>query len=136
MQHGGRRASVTSRHLGPLLLLGALTVVAACPRGAMATMRMVTLGAAPQTWSAAAPEIGEPGTEVRFAVATVLRRRPLGPPPSEPPLPETNGTPPPVASGLAAIFAVWWLALPGWAFGASLSALVGRERGPPLPIPG
>lgn len=126
---------MTSRHLGALLLLGALTVVAACPRGAMATLRMVTLGAFPQNSSAPAPEIGEPATEVRFAVATVVRRRLLGPSPSEPLLPETDGTPPPVGSGLAAVLAIWLLLLRGSIFPPRPSALVRRERGPPLPVP-
>lgn len=132
MRHGGGRTTFTWQHLGTLLLLGGLTLVAASPRGAMATVRMVSLGAVPQTGAAAPPEMAQPEDGVRFAVAAVVRRRLLGPPAAELPEPDVDGTPPAVAPTVAALLAGWVPIRQRPASPGGPLVSTRRNRGPPL----
>jgi hypothetical protein len=107
MRDGGTRTRVSSRHLAALFVLAAMTIAGVCPRGALATLRLVTLGALPQTASAAPPEMAEPITELSFAVVpAVVRRRLLGPPAPPPPDSGVDGAGPLAATvALAALLA-------------------------------
>jgi hypothetical protein len=107
MRDGGAIRRVSSPHLASVLVLATLIIGCVCPRGALATLRLVTLDIVPETASASPPEIAEPVTELSFAVVpAVVRRRVLGSPALPPPGPDAGGAALPTATAALAALLV------------------------------
>ncbi len=133
MRNGGARTADVPRCLALLLVLGALIVAAACPRGVLATLRLANLGEPqPVEGVASGLEMDEPRQEAVVAIAPLIRRRMLGTPAPSLPSSDTECAAPLVTTLALTALAGSLVFPPRSRTLQSAITLARRQRAPPL----